>query len=393
MSILTRERFLGICRFERPGDLCLLTPYFNEFWPRTPGEWVKQGAPEQIVDDRFCGDYFQFDHTRILHEISPNIRWGSKIDIGDGVNYELELVTPIVPLYETRIIGEDEHTVTMINEGGQKVRVFKDNPEKMPMFLDWPVKDRASWEEHKKRLDPNTPERWPTDWNAYAQKINSKSEPMMLYVGSFFGFLREWMGLERLLYMFHDDPNLVEDIMEQICYMETECIKGVLKDIRVDYAMFWEDMAFKTGPLISPDMVRKFMVPRYKKVTDILHSNGVDVIFLDSDGNISELIPLWLECGINGHWPLECAAGMNAVALRKKYGKDIILGGNIDKRALLKGKEAIREEVMSKVPFLLESGGYFPSVDHLVPPDVTLENYRYFINTLREVAGLEKLAE
>jgi uroporphyrinogen decarboxylase len=201
------------------------------------------------------------------------------------------------------------------------------------------------------------------------------------------------MGLERLLYTFYDDPNLIEDMMEQVCYLETEIIKRVVKDIRVDMVYCCEDMAFKTGPMISPDMMRKFMMPRYQKIMDVLHSGGVDVIWLDCDGNANELIPLWLECGINFHWPLECAAGNDAVALRKKYGKDIILGGNIDKRALLKGKDAIREEVMSKVPFLLESGGYFPGVDHLVSPDVSLENYRYFLNTMREVAGLEKLPE
>ena len=115
-------------------------------------------------------------------------------------------------------------------------------------------------------------------------------------------------------------------------------------------------------------------------------------ILVDSDGNVNELIPLWLECDINYIWPLEVAAGNDAVALRKQYGKDLILGGNIDKRALIKGKEAIREEVMSKVPFLLEQGGYFPTVDHRVPPDVTLENYQYYINTMREVAGLDKLS-
>ncbi len=68
------------------------------------------------------------------------------------------------------------------------------------------------------------------------------------------------------------------------------------------------------------------------------------------------------------------------------------MAGNIDKQALIKGKEAIREEVMSKVPFLLEQGGYFPTVDHNVPPDLTFENYCYYINTIREVAGLEKLS-
>ena len=74
-------------------------------------------------------------------------------------------------------------------------------------------------------------------------------------------------------------------------------------------------------------------------------------------------------------------------------GQDLIIGGAIDKRALIKGKGSIREEVISKLPFLLEQGGYFPSVDHLVPPDVPWENYIYFINTMREIAGLEKLPE
>ena len=390
MGISARERFSGICRFERRSDLCLLTPMFNDFWDETPKEWVKQGASEQILDDYFRTAYFQFDHVHFLrNEINCSQRMES-LDIGGGVIWR-STTPPIVPTYEPRLIEEDERTITLINKAGKKARVFKDNPEKMPTFLDYPVKDRDSWKEYKKRLDPDTPERWPSDWNAYVREANSRDEPAMLQIGGFFGFLREWMGLESLLYTFYDDPSLVEDMMEQICYLETKMLKRVVKDIRVDCAMFWEDMAYKTGPLISPDMVRKFMMPRYKKITDVLHGGGVEVIFMDSDGNVDDLIPLWLECGINFHWPLECAAGMDAVALRKKYGKDIILGGNIDKRALSKGKDAIREEVMSKVPFLLESGGYFPSVDHVVPPDVTWEDYRYFINTLREVAGLEKL--
>jgi uroporphyrinogen-III decarboxylase len=391
MNTLTRERFLGICRSERPGDLCLLSPYLNSFWTETLEDWIKQGAPKELLDTRFRAEYFQFDHMRLLHEIKTGSSMDREIDIG-GATYRYE-IPPIVPTYEPEFIAEDEHTVTLINEGGQEVKVSKDHPEKMPMYLNHPVKDRASWGEYKKRLDPSSPERWPSDLNGFVQKMNNRDVPTTLYVGSFFGYLREWTGLERLLYMFYDDPDLIDDMMDQICYLETECIKRVVKDLRVDQALFWEDMAFRSGPLISPAMFRRFMMPRYKKVTDILRSSGIDVIMVDSDGNINELIPLWLECGVNFFWPLECAAGNDAVTLRKKYGKDIILGGNIDKRALLKGKDAIHEEVMSKVPFLLDSGGYFPSVDHMVPPDVTFESYRYLINTLREVAGLEKLPE
>jgi len=390
MDFPKRDWFLNVARFKSPGELCLLAPTFNEFWPETLENWVRQGVTEQMLNSRFRGDYFQFFHFRELHEVSTGLI-AADIDL-KGHNFRY-LIPPVCPPFESRIISEDEHTFTIITASGQKARVFKDNPEKMPTYLEQPVKDRATWEEYKKKLDPGTPGRFPLDWDNYARRMNGKDEPVMLFTGGFFGFLREWMGVEKLLYMFYDDPVLVEDMMEHVCYMELECVKRVLKDIRVDFVYFWEDMAFKTGPLISPAMFRKYMVPRYKRVTDLLRANGVDVIVVDSDGNIDQLIPLWLEGGVNGFWPLECAAGMDAVALRKKYGKDVILFGNIDKRELMKDEAAVRKEVISKVPFLLGQGGYFPTVDHGVPPDVPFENFVYYINTLREVAGLDKLPE
>jgi uroporphyrinogen decarboxylase len=199
--------------------------------------------------------------------------------------------------------------------------------------------------------------------------------------------------MEQLLYMFYDDPNLVEDMMDQVLYLDMEMAKGAFKDLKIDTVRFWEDMAYKSGTLISPEMIRKYMLPRYKQITDFVHSQGIDIIHADSDGNVEELIPLWLEVGVNFPWPLEVAAGMDGIALRKKYGKDIIIGGNIDKRVFLKGKEAIKQEVISKVPYLVETGGYFPCLDHVVPPDVSLNGFRYYINLLREIAGRDKLPE
>ncbi len=401
MNISPKERFLDIAHFKRPGDLYMPST-LNGFWEQTLEKWVEQDAPKEIINPGFRREYFQFEHIRRLAETNSGaIGEGreevpSKIDLGHGITVPARALSPAVPAYEPRIVSEDEHTVTLIKTDGRTTKSLKEDIKtgwgSMSMYLDWPVKDRATWNEHKKRLDPNTPERWPPDWNAFVQKMNGKSEPLSLRVGSFYGFLREWVGSERILYMFYYDPGLIEDMMEQMLYLETEVIKRVLKDIKVQQATFWEDMCYKAGPLISPAMVRKFMMPRYKKITDLLHSYGVDVIFLDCDGNVEQLIPLWLEVGINFIWPFEVAAGNDAVALRKKYGKDLIIGGGIDKRALIKGKEATREEVMSKVPFLLEQGGYFPSIDHLVPPDVTFENYCYYINLMREIAGLEQLS-
>ena len=127
-------------------------------------------------------------------------------------------------------------------------------------------------------------------------------------------------------------------------------------------------------------------MPHYKNVTEFLHKHGIDIITVDSDGNIEKLMPLWLESGVNGFLPLEVAAGMDAVALRKEYGKDVILIGNIDKGVLARGKEAIQQEVMSKVPYLLSQGGYFPAIDHGVPPDVSFENYMYYLRLSREIS-------
>ena len=407
MNISPKERFLDICHFKRPGDLCMLsTGIINAPWGGVVEEWIEQGAPKEIINPRFRREYFQYQPINDIAPETFNIaadlydqdtKLRPEIDLGHGLPIAHEgggILNPVwlVPGYEFRFISEDERTVTVRSARGRTLRFVKNLKSQMAQFLDWPVKDRATWNEYKKRLDPNSPERWPSDWGAYVQKMNAKSEPLSLGLTGFYQTLRLAVGSEKLLYMFYDDPGLIEDMMEQVLYMMTVYIKRVLKDIKVEQAHWGEDMAYDAGPLISPAMVRKFMMPRYRKATDLLRSYGVDINYMDCDGNLNELIPLWLEVGINFVWPLEVAAHNDAVALRKKYGKDLILKGNIDKRALIKGKEATREEVMSKVPFLLEQGGYFPHVDHLVPPDVPFENYCYYINLIREVAGREKLS-
>ena len=292
MNISPKERYLDICHFKRLGDMWL-----RDSLPEvTLKNWVAQGAPSEIVKNpRFCREYFQFERSSGLVEIRASSYGGGdeetvtpEIDLGCGITMRGG-GGPVVPAYESRIISMDEHTVTLIDGAGRTRKSLKEDIIKgdiktrgwsMSMYLDWQVKDRATWNEHKKRLDPNTPERWPSDWNTYVQKMNGKSEPLSLPVGGFYGELREWVGSERILYMFHDDPGLIEDMMEQMLYLETEVIKRVLKDIKVQQATFWEDMCYKAGPLISPAMVRKFMMPRYKKITDLLHSYGVDVIYL-----------------------------------------------------------------------------------------------------------------
>ena len=128
------------------------------------------------------------------------------------------------------------------------------------------------------------------------------------------------------------------------------------------------------------------MVPNYRKITSCLRDHGIDCIFVDSDGNLDALIPLWLEGGVNGFHPLEVAAGMDPVALRKQYGQQALLRGGIDKRKLALGGDSLRQEVLSKVPFLARTGGYIPYIDHETPPDVSWVDFLDYARLVKEAA-------
>jgi uroporphyrinogen decarboxylase len=122
-------------------------------------------------------------------------------------------------------------------------------------------------------------------------------------------------------------------------------------------------------------------------VCDFLHSNGINVILLDSDGSIDQLIPIWLDAGVTGVYPLEVAAGEDVVALRRKYGKRLAMFGGVDKRILARGRAEIERHLFQdvKLPWMLMQGGYTPLIDHSVPPDVSLENFMYYWNIVKAV--------
>jgi len=156
----------------------------------------------------------------------------------------------------------------------------------------------------------------------------------------------------------------------------------------VDYVIMSEDMAYKKGPMIGPETARRFMESSYRRLVRFFQDHGVKIIGIDSDGNVEPLIPFWLDLGINCITPCEAAAGMDVAKLGAKY-PDLVMIGGIDKRELAKDKQAIKREVMYKVPPLIERRGYFPGVDHAVPPDISLDNYRYFVSLLKGLCGWE----
>jgi uroporphyrinogen decarboxylase len=116
-------------------------------------------------------------------------------------------------------------------------------------------------------------------------------------------------------------------------------------------------------------------------VVEFVRSRGVEWVCLDSDGRVTSLIPVWMDAGIDLLYPFEVAAGMDVLAVRRQFGRELRLHGGVDKRALAAGPAAIDRELARLAP-LVQNGGYIPGVDHSLPPDISYSNYCYYMERL-----------
>ena len=177
-------------------------------------------------------------------------------------------------------------------------------------------------------------------------------------------------------------------MLESAADFVLELIEPALKQVQFDYFNFFEDCAGKGGPLFGPELFRRFFLRPYRRIIDRLGRAGVRSIWVDSDGDIEALVPLWMEAGVNCFWPLEQASGMDPVRLRARFGRSAILAGGVDKRAVARGPKAIDAELERLRP-LVEQGGYIPHIDHAIPPDVSWENFLHYMQAKKRLIGRE----
>jgi uroporphyrinogen decarboxylase len=199
--------------------------------------------------------------------------------------------------------------------------------------------------------------------------------------------MRDWCGFENLCMFMATDQDFVMEMVEFWKNFVLFLLRRIKGYISYDSVVINEDMAYKMKSMISPAMVRKYLMPVWSAWADILKESGCKVVMLDSDGFIEELIPLWIESGINCCIPIEIAAGNDPVKIRKRYGKNMGLYGGIDKRLIAKGGKALENEVYRVVPRLLKDGGYIPSCDHGVPPDISWRNFVEYARLLARLQG------
>ena len=251
----------------------------------------------------------------------------------------------------------------------------------------FPVEDRDDWENMKWRFDPHDTRRLPESFVVRCGQLENSPLAVGVSVSGPFWQMREWVGMENLCIMMAQQPDFVEDMAEFWRRFVLATLEMVLRQVRIDVVMVSEDMAFKGHSMISPDMTRRFLQPSYQSWYELLRSYDCPLFDMDSDGHIEELIPIWIESGFNCCNPIEVAAGNDLVAFRRRFGRYMAYHGGIDKRAMAKGGQAMRDEVIRVVPPLFAEGGYIPGCDHGVPPDISWPSFVEYTRLLAQLSG------
>jgi uroporphyrinogen decarboxylase len=370
-----KERFHAIMAFEPPDRML----YWEQgYWGGTIQRWYEEGMLNRhgVVGSPEFGDTVRGPATpigpgsRVCHDAAE----GAGLDAPSlGVPVNLFLSPP----FDDEDLGEEEGRLLVRDAMGIVKRISRDR-DSIPLFEAWPVTDMASFETlAAERLNPVSEDRFPSDWEQQAAVLNAYEGVVALggHPCGFFGAARYLLGEVRLLMGFLDNPEFIHRVINHLADLWCSLYERVLTEVNVDCIHIWEDMAFKNGPLISPELFRQFLVPAYDRVTSTARHHGVKTILVDTDGDCRKLIQHFLDGGVTGLYPFEVQSGMDVKAIRETYPRLQLLGG-IDKMQVAEGPEAIDAELSRRLPGVVEGGGYIPMGDHQIPPEVSWKNYR-----------------
>ncbi len=367
----SRERVKHALSFEKPDRV----PVQDRIWPSTIERWHQEGMPTHIS----TSEYFDYEMVKFGPDVSPR--------------------------FPVRVLREDERYVIETTPYGGVARNRKDRAS-VPEFLEFPCKTRQDWEKLKGRLTPGK-ERvdWMGQWlrrTAFDDvtesiQVTGRSEwrlglpgyqeareagKFIAYVAPIgFGHIHQsYIGTEELLIAVATDPEWVIDMYntnaDLVIAMYDIMVEG---GFQFDAAHFSCDLGYRNGLFFSPRHFKQQLHPVFARIFSYFRSKGIPVI-LHSDGRVSDLIPYFIEEGLNCLEPLEVKAGMDLIKLKKQYGDKLALMGGIDVRAMAADDpKVIEEEIRTKLQVAKEGGGYIYHSDHSVPNNVSLEQYRRVI--------------
>ncbi|MDP6107121.1 MAG: uroporphyrinogen decarboxylase family protein [Candidatus Brocadiia bacterium] len=350
-------------------------PLFRrEFGYYCMARWREQGMPEDIPLEEL------FDYDPPGHHVLSGLGWCE---------------AAFAPAFEEEVIEDrGEHELAR-DHAGRHVLFFKGRRSGfMPEYVDHPVKDMRTWEEDVKwRLNPASPERC-ADLDERMNKARAEAARGLIITQSVIGaymYLRSLIGPEGVLYAFYDMPELIRDCMRTWLELAEAVIARHQQHVTIDELFFGEDICYNHGILISPDLMREFILPYYRQLIANLKARQIDrtrhlYVQVDTDGYAVPVIPIYQELGMDVMSPFEVASGCDVVEIGRGHPELVMFGG-IDKRVLATTKARIDRMVERILPAMRERGGYIPTCDHGVPEEVSYENYLHYRKRCVELGG------
>jgi len=356
-----RERFNRQMHYQ-PVDRCFNMEF--GYWDENFTEWALF-RDHAIHNNEEADVFFNFDRT---------------VSIGGKVWME--------PSFPNQIVEIRDTTKVLINADGLLAEVPLDGHDTIPHYIKSSITTPADWKKVKAerfRLD-DTARRIDLESLKKAHPAD-RDYPLGVWVGSMIGKIRDMLTFEGLAYATFDYPEMVEDMVETCCLLVEDYLDQMLPHFKFDFAAGWEDICFKNGPIVSVEFFRDVVTPRYKRINKKLKAHGIDVWYTDCDGDVRPILPYFRDGGINCLFPFEVMGCAHPGELLDQNPGLRIMGG-FDKIQLGHGRKAIKEYMETLVPYV-ERGGYIPFCDHRCPPNVTPEDYLYYLDLKKAMFGLD----
>ncbi len=356
-----RERFNNQMHY-KPIDRCFNMEF--GYWEENYHQW-QPFIDNKITHEGEANIYFNFDRTG-----------------GVGSPW-------LLPAFERKVLSETANSKTIIDHNGLICEIPKDGHSTIPHYIGSSIRNPDDWKKVKKEhLNPDNPARKSDINKMKADHPENRDYPLGVWCGSMIGQVRDLLTVEGLSYAIYDYPEMVEDMIENQCILTENFLDEVLPHFKFDFASGWEDICFKNGPLVSVDFFKEKIMPRYKRISAKLRKHGIDLWWIDCDGDVRPIMPYFLEGGVNCLFPYEVMCCCHPAELLNEYGKDLRIMGGFDKTKMIAGPKAITEYMNSLVP-LVERGGYIPFCDHRCPPDVSWENYVFYLDLKEKMFGMK----
>jgi uroporphyrinogen decarboxylase len=215
------------------------------------------------------------------------------------------------------------------------------------------------------------------------QKYLPENMKIVAMSGKIFTLTWMLMGFENFGINLAVNPSLVERLFEKVAGIQYKALGEIVKIPNVAAVWAVDDMAFKTGPMISPKMFAKYVFPWYKKFGEICRENNL-YFFFHSDGVMWKLMDDLIDAGVDALHPIDPTC-MDIAEVKKKYGDRLTLIGNVSNEMLMNGTPAeIATRTRELISTLGPGGGYCLSSGNSVPDWAKFENYKAMIETAKK---------